>query len=47
MSPGKDETRVCGYIFLYIYIYIYIYIRAVRRTLFYDGREDGGRGRGG
>ena len=29
MSPGKDETRVCGYIciyILYIYIYIHIYI---------------------
>ena len=28
MSPGKDETRVCGYInYIYIYnIYIYIYI---------------------
>ena len=26
MSPGKDETRVCGYInYIYIYIYIYIY----------------------
>ena len=23
MSPGKDETRVCGYIYIYIYIYIY------------------------
>ena len=23
MSPGKDETRVCGYIYTYIYIYIY------------------------
>ena len=21
MSPGKDETRVCGYIYIYIYIY--------------------------
>ena len=20
MSPGKDETRVCGYIYIYIYI---------------------------
>ena len=26
MSPGKDETRVCGYIYIHIYIYIYIYI---------------------
>ena len=27
MSPGKDETRVYGYIYIYIYIYIiYIYI---------------------
>ena len=26
MSPGKGETRVCGYIYVYIYIYIYIYI---------------------
>ena len=27
MSPGKDETRVCGYIYIYIYIYnIYTYI---------------------
>ena len=27
MSPGKDETHVCGYIYIYIYnIYIYIYI---------------------
>ena len=25
VSPGKDETRVCGYIHTYIYIYIYIY----------------------
>ena len=24
MSPGKDETRVCRYIYLSIYIYIYI-----------------------
>ena len=24
MSPGKDETNVCGYLHLYIYIYIYI-----------------------
>ena len=23
MSPGKEETRVCGYIYIYIYIYIY------------------------
>ena len=22
MSPGKEETRVCGYIYIYIYIYI-------------------------
>ena len=22
MSPGKDKTRVCGYIYIYIYIYI-------------------------
>ena len=22
MSPGKDETRVCGNIYIYIYIYI-------------------------
>ena len=20
MSPGKDETRVCGYIYIYIYV---------------------------
>ena len=31
MSSGKDETRVCGYIYIYIYvniyiIYMYIYI---------------------
>ena len=26
MSPGKDETRVCGYIYIYIYAYIYICI---------------------
>ena len=30
MSPGQDETRVCGckyiYICIYIYIYIYVYI---------------------
>ena len=26
MSPGKDETRVCRYIYTYMYIYIYIYI---------------------
>ena len=26
MSPGKDETRVCGYIYIYIYMYLYIYI---------------------
>ena len=24
MSPGKDETRVCGYNVTYIYIYIYM-----------------------
>ena len=23
MSPGKDETHVCGQIYIYIYIYIY------------------------
>ena len=21
MSPGKDETRVCGYMYIYIYIF--------------------------
>ena len=26
MSPGKDETRACGYIYIYIYIYTYIHI---------------------
>ena len=26
ITPGKDETRVCGYIYVYIHIYIYIYI---------------------
>ena len=28
MSPGKDETRLCGYVYyIYIYLYyIYIYI---------------------
>ena len=26
MSPGKDETRACGYIYIDIYIYIYINI---------------------
>ena len=26
MSPGKDETRVCGYVDIYIHVYIYIYI---------------------
>ena len=26
MSPGQDETRVCGYTYVYIYISIYIYI---------------------
>ena len=26
MSPGKDETRVCGWIYIYIHIYIYICI---------------------
>ena len=26
MSPGKDETRVCGYIYIYIYIYIHIFV---------------------
>ena len=25
MSPGQDETRICGYVYVYIYIYIYIY----------------------
>ena len=25
MSPGQDETRVCGYIYTYIY-YIHIYM---------------------
>ena len=29
---------------VYVDIYIYIYIKAVRRNLFYDGREDGGGG---
>ena len=24
MSPGQDETRVCGYIYIYIYVCIYI-----------------------
>ena len=23
MSPGKDETRVCGYIRIYICLYVY------------------------
>ena len=29
MSPGKNETRVCGlwvYIYIYIYIFMYMYI---------------------
>ena len=26
MSPGKDETRVCGYVYIYIYIHMHIYI---------------------
>ena len=26
MSPGKYETRVCGYRYVYIYIYTYTYI---------------------
>ena len=26
MSPGQDETRVCGYLYVYIYILYYIYI---------------------
>ena len=26
MSPGKNETRVCGYIYIYIYIYIHKYL---------------------
>ena len=26
MSPGKDETRVCRYIYIYVYIQIYRYI---------------------
>ena len=31
MSPGKDETRVCGYnIYIYIYIYININFHGVR-----------------
>ena len=25
MSPGKDETRVYGYLYIYIYIYIKIW----------------------
>ena len=33
MSPGKDETRVCGYIHIYIYICImYIYILNFEKT---------------
>ena len=38
MSSGKDETRVCGYIYInvyitymYIYIYIYIYIYKLKK----------------
>ena len=27
MSPGQDETRVCGYIYIYICIFVYLYIR--------------------
>ena len=27
MSPGKDETRVCGYICIYIYLYIRINLK--------------------
>ena len=26
MSPVKDKTRGCGYIYIYIHIYTYIYI---------------------
>ena len=34
MSPGKDETRVCGYIYINIYItymYIYMYIYKLKK----------------
>ena len=33
MSPGKDETRACGYIYIYIYIYI-LYIPLYRKQKF-------------
>ena len=36
MSPGKDETRVCGHIYLYIYIYIYIYIMYIYNIYTYS-----------
>ena len=31
MSPGKDETRACGYIYIYIYI---LYIPLYRKQKF-------------
>ena len=33
MSPGKDKTRVCGYINMYIYICNSIDTRIVRKKL--------------
>ena len=26
MSPGKDESRACGYIYIYIYIFLYSWL---------------------
>ena len=33
MSPGQDETCVCGYTYIYIYIYIHIHIHIYIYTL--------------
>ena len=29
MSPGHDETRVCGYIYIYMYMYTFIYTNII------------------
>ena len=34
MSPGKEETRVCRYIYIYIYIYIKLYLVGGRWSVY-------------
>ena len=39
ISPGKGETRVCGYIYIYIHIYI-IYIIYIYRERERERKKD-------